>query len=676
MLLHHDFKSCRNNCVFLMLGNTKKEYVENEYSLVIELRMADQDFHTFKKVAIHEIVDGRCAPYKGRRVHDQFNFDHACSWVRQFSSHTADPESADDLVPGFRVIDVIDKCVVPINGPQGCRFLALSYVWGGPQEFQNLRRRDKALRQPGSLAQTDNPLPQTIQDAIEFTEKIGERYLWVDSLCIIQDDGESKMKQINSMDQIYSKALLTIVALHGSSCHDGLPGVQPNTRRWKQLVVEVRGIKVANAQERNSEDGPVLAWPTRGWTFQEHALSLRCIHFALEGVTFESEDGISYEDVYPPFHDSSRPPPPPNGIPVSGANTDVASNIQLYAFSASFYSNRTLSFQADALNAFKGILNIMLPRFRRELIFGMPSSELELALLWQPMTHFERRLHDQTREKLFPSWAWLGWKGFVEFPVFVSDHFSRIKWVDASDNNTTFTSEDWRGITPISSQNWKQVPGRVLRPQLYEEADSPGVFFAHPVSATLPETVKSRTFTTPESPAFHILTFWAWTTRMRSRPGKTTLQGKQLVIPHREVAAHDLYDSFDRLAGVVHFHGGGYTPADFYAEPAQEHILDLVIISRTSFGEGNESPEPPPHDDHDVRSITAGYAERQQLRVKSEQRKASEYWDDYDFELKWQAYDVLVVKGGYDGVYERIGVGVCLIEAFWEAPRWERVAIR
>ncbi|KAF2105756.1 heterokaryon incompatibility, partial [Lophiotrema nucula] len=91
------------------------------------------------------------------------------------------------------------------------RYLALSYVWGGPQGFQNVQATQKALQKPGSLS-TSHPLPQTIRDAMDFASAVGEQYLWIDSLCIVQNDEDGKMLQVNAMDQIYSQALVTIMA--------------------------------------------------------------------------------------------------------------------------------------------------------------------------------------------------------------------------------------------------------------------------------------------------------------------------------------------------------------------------------------------------------------------------------------------------------------------------------
>ena len=68
-------------------------------------------------------------------------------------------------------------------------------------------------------------LPQAIKDAIELTDALGETYLWVDALCIIQDDNRSKALYIARMNQIYGNAHLTLITLNGPSAESALLGV-------------------------------------------------------------------------------------------------------------------------------------------------------------------------------------------------------------------------------------------------------------------------------------------------------------------------------------------------------------------------------------------------------------------------------------------------------------------
>ncbi len=67
---------------------------------------------------------------------------------------------------------------------------------------------------------------------------ISERYLWVDALCIVQDDPGDKHQQIANMDAVYAHGLLTIVNAAGADANAGLPGIQPGSRTAFQPIVE------------------------------------------------------------------------------------------------------------------------------------------------------------------------------------------------------------------------------------------------------------------------------------------------------------------------------------------------------------------------------------------------------------------------------------------------------
>jgi hypothetical protein len=97
----------------------------------------------------------------------------------------------------------------------------LSYVWGNVKQCPLTTRSESDTGKPSATQVSATfkdieELPLSIQDAIYLTRQIGERYLWVDSLCIIQDDPEDKAAVIPEMGAIYGNAYLTIVAADGS----------------------------------------------------------------------------------------------------------------------------------------------------------------------------------------------------------------------------------------------------------------------------------------------------------------------------------------------------------------------------------------------------------------------------------------------------------------------------
>lgn len=109
----------------------------------------------------------------------------------------------------LRLIDVKRRCVV--EPPLRSRYVALSYVWGDSLQVTLEEKHVPRLRQEGGLSDGYADIGTTVKDAMYLCEQLEEQYLWVDGLCIKQDDEEDKARQICSMNQIYSCAIFTIV---------------------------------------------------------------------------------------------------------------------------------------------------------------------------------------------------------------------------------------------------------------------------------------------------------------------------------------------------------------------------------------------------------------------------------------------------------------------------------
>ena len=139
--------------------------------------------------------------------------------VRQWLKR-CEPEPQDRCRPGaidnisnFKVVDVQTNRVV--FAPENCTFIALSYVWESAQPFRVKKDDFHSLQcsTRSSYAQLDRQkLPCTIRDAMFIAEAVGERYLWVDSLCILDDDEIEIKEMIHAMDTIYKSASFTIIA--------------------------------------------------------------------------------------------------------------------------------------------------------------------------------------------------------------------------------------------------------------------------------------------------------------------------------------------------------------------------------------------------------------------------------------------------------------------------------
>lgn len=131
--------------------------------------------------------------------------------------------------------------------------------------FLALQENISDLRTSRGLEKYMGSLPVTIQDAIALTKELGERYLWVDSLCIVQDNVENKEANIANMGKVYAGATITLVAATGSHANAGLPGVRENSRDWTQRVAP--GDKTVFALVDDLELALLHSpWITRGWT--------------------------------------------------------------------------------------------------------------------------------------------------------------------------------------------------------------------------------------------------------------------------------------------------------------------------------------------------------------------------------------------------------------------------
>jgi hypothetical protein len=332
-------------------------------------------------------------------------------------------------VPGFRVIDVVSGNIV--EQPEGCRYLALSYVWGeahrDKQYLSLLKSNYQELTGTGGLAKELSRLPNTIRDAMLLVQKLEERYIWVDSLCIIQDSDEDKFGQIMQMDVIYRRAILTLVAAAGSDANAGLPGISPGLSRKEVPATFIYGFDLVAIPEDGEFEVNKSKWNSRAWTFQERILSTRILRFTSESVTFECQSACWREDftvtgpgadrfrlvdqerkdqeVRQNFHDiiSADVLQFEKMIPRLEWSNDIR-NIWSGAYGPLVrdYTKRQLTVESDILNAFKGIEGA-LKRSLGDFYWGLPLHLLGQALGWVATTD------DIKSRDGFPTFSWTGW---------------------------------------------------------------------------------------------------------------------------------------------------------------------------------------------------------------------------------------------------------------------------
>ncbi|KAH8672861.1 heterokaryon incompatibility protein-domain-containing protein, partial [Tricladium varicosporioides] len=141
------------------------------------------------------------------------------SLVEKWQKLPPRPRKESRGVP-ITLIDTINNCLVARSS--NSEYAAISYVWGTTKTFKSTKKNSKFLHTPGAFTSCWNDLPLTISDAILVCISLGIPYLWVDAICIVQDDENDKHSQILNMHKIYANATLTIIALSGKHANAGL----------------------------------------------------------------------------------------------------------------------------------------------------------------------------------------------------------------------------------------------------------------------------------------------------------------------------------------------------------------------------------------------------------------------------------------------------------------------
>ncbi|KAL8954431.1 MAG: hypothetical protein Q9183_007123, partial [Haloplaca sp. 2 TL-2023] len=327
---------------------------------------------------------------------------------------------------------------------------------------------------------------------MKLTDSIGMRYLWVDRLCIVQDDLEDTACQIAAMDQIYCLASLTVAAVSGDSANAGLSGSTRRPRSYRQPIAELQGIRLAHRPRSFEVAVNESVWNQRAWTFQERVMSHRTLFVAEQRCFFScqcrSDAFVEGLDVIENGTDRKMDGYIDLNGPMGNLMPSSKSvNILTYKRLVRAYTSRRLSFPIDILNAFKGIEALLRPLFRSDFLYGLPRSEIDSQLLWQPAYSLTRRRDLVDGHPLFPSWSWAGWVGEVECNE--DETVSRIEWVEASGERVS--TETFRYPAAAATDIEKRLDFRLKwRSQLAKgsnipywfEKNQPDVWFLHPTA--------------------------------------------------------------------------------------------------------------------------------------------------------------------------------------------------
>ncbi|KAK3360651.1 heterokaryon incompatibility protein-domain-containing protein [Lasiosphaeria hispida] len=203
----------------------------------------------------------------------------------------------DNLSTEFRLVDTTSLACQQPDIP----YLALSHCWGTDNTLRCTTTRTSEAERRNHIPW--DRLPKTYQDAILVTRKLGFRYIWIDSLCIIQDDLADWQQESSRMASVFKGASLTLAA---TGAKDGAGGLFLDSLKPPIQVAYREGdppalIRCPAADTKRIHRSPLSL---RAWTLQELVLSRRAVHFAHDQLYWQcrhlclSEDGHIQSDCY------------------------------------------------------------------------------------------------------------------------------------------------------------------------------------------------------------------------------------------------------------------------------------------------------------------------------------------------------------------------------------------
>ena len=285
-------------------------------------------------------------------------------------------------------------------------YLTLSHCWGKLRPACLTHSTALSLRE-GAEAPS---LPQTFQDAVDVTLRLGFEYLWIDSLCIFQDSRQDWLEQSAQMSRIYSEAVLNLAA---SSSEDGAGGLyyERDSRLGRACAVNAghqhspRYICCYDEEAWGNINKELLN--KRAWVLQERALARRVLHFTRDQLWWECNDIVASEAYSLGI--------PPTMFDYSKSCRHMLRNEYYDWINLIFdYSKCSLSKAEDKLIALSGVAREFASSrglTSKDYLAGLWAHELPANLLW-----YGSSMHDP--DYVFdtdaPSWSWASTDAHLE----------------------------------------------------------------------------------------------------------------------------------------------------------------------------------------------------------------------------------------------------------------------
>ena len=289
------------------------------------------------------------------------------------------------------------------------QYTALSHCWG---TFGGLETKKTTLRDHIRGIKIAD-LSKTVRDAVCITRGLKIRYLWVDTLCIIQDDVDDWKQESSRMDSIYHLAHVTIAASGAVNGNQGcfyerdtglspvtVPITFPPSKELTSITFKMHSGSVSGGFTHSPLNG-------RGWCLQESFLSRRIIHFRRDRVVWQCKECLTSED-YKVLRQSRRS---------SQTNRATQTQLQLFQDPSTMswfslieeYARRNLTHPADKLYGIAGLASFFKTSSKGNYYAGLWQGRFHKGLLWMSLSGQMIR----PMEERAPSWSWAALDGAI-----------------------------------------------------------------------------------------------------------------------------------------------------------------------------------------------------------------------------------------------------------------------
>ncbi|KAM7208241.1 Heterokaryon incompatibility protein (HET) domain containing protein [Naviculisporaceae sp. PSN 640] len=338
-----------------------------------------------------------------------------------------------------RVLDIStsDKVYLYEPSPQTVvAYAALSYCWGKGLPLnttkQNISRHREGIRL--SL------LPATLKESVLLARSLGFQYLWIDSLCIIQDDEQDWATQAAQMTYIYQGCSLNIAIADSPNCDSGIvPALEDVTVRVGTIGRtglkhstrhDLRIVAPGHAHGGDPLDLGVLS--SRGWTFQETLVSTSTLLVTRKGLSWSCCSGMCHQtdwalrqhnttlkslwsdSITRGYDPSATPRPDQLTDNTMGRTEDKVPHWELWHRWVPWYSDRALTKLSDKLPAVAGLATHLAGSLGWTYAAGLWEEHIHFGLTWSAVRP-EKLTRNSTSAARAPSWSWASVNGGIQY---------------------------------------------------------------------------------------------------------------------------------------------------------------------------------------------------------------------------------------------------------------------